>query len=186
MPQNEAIQASRQRMAKVQDDLRSEIATLRTGRASVAILDHVRVDYYGTPTPIKDMAKLSVSDPTTLLVQPWDVSVLPQIEKAIRGADLGLNPGNDGKVIRVPIPALTDERRKDLVRHLHKVLESHRTGVRNIRRDTNDALKKLLKDKTISEDEERRLLDEVQKATDESVAQIDEMGKNKEKEILTV
>src|SRR3989337_2435299 len=165
----EAIKEAKRRMEKVEEDLRAEVATLRTGRASVTLLDHVRVDYYGTPTPIKELAKLSVADPTTVLIQAWDVSVLPQVEKAIRSSDLGLNPANDGKVIRVPIPALTDERRKELVRHLHKVLEAHRTGIRNVRRDVNDSFKKMLKEKKISEDEEKRALEEVQKATDQAV-----------------
>jgi ribosome recycling factor len=180
-----AIKEARQRMEKVEADLRAELATVRTGRASVAILDHVRADYYGTPTPIKEMAKVSVADPTTLVVQPWDTSVLGAVEKAIRGADLGLNPMNDGKVLRVPIPVLTEERRKEMVKHLHKLVENHRTAARNIRRDANEAFKKLLKDKKIAEDAERRALDEVQKLTDQAIARLDEMSKNKEKEILT-
>jgi len=182
----EVIKDAKHRMEKVEADLRAELSTMRTGRASVTILDSVKVDYYGTPTAIREMAKLTVGDPTTLLIQAWDVSLLPQIEKAIRSSDLGLNPGNDGKVIRVPIPALTDERRKDMVKHLHKVLEGHRTAVRNIRRDVNESFKKLLKDKKMSEDEEKRGLDEVQKVTDQTIARLDEMGKNKEKEILSV
>ncbi len=182
----EAIKEAKQRMEKVEADLRAELATVRTGRASVAILDHVRADYYGTPTPIKEMAKVSVADPTTLVVQPWDPSVLPQVEKAIRSADLGLNPMSDGKLLRVPIPTLTEERRKEMVKHLHKIVEAHRTSARNIRRDTNEGFKKLLKDKKIAEDEEHRALDEVQKLTDQTIARLDEMSKNKEKEILTV
>ena len=182
----EAIKEARQRMEKVETDLQAELATVRTGRASVSILDHVRVDYYGTPTPIKELAKVAVSDPTTLVVQPWDPSVLAQVDKAIRSADLGLNPMSDGKVLRVPIPALTEERRKEMVKHLHKVVENHRTAARNIRRDANDAFKKLLKDKKIAEDAERRALDEVQKLTDQTIARLDEMSKNKEKKILTV
>ena len=182
----EVLKEARKRMEKVEADLRAELGTLRTGRASVTLLDHVKVDYYGTPTPIREVGKLSVGDPTTLLVQAWDVSLLPHIEKAIRSSDLGLNPANDGKVIRVPIPALTDERRKEMVKHLHKVLEDHRTAVRNIRRDVNDSFKKLLKDKKMSEDEERKGLAEAQKLTDQFIARIDEMGKNKEKEILAV
>jgi ribosome recycling factor len=173
-------------MEKVEADLRAELATVRTGRASVAILDHVRADYYGTPTLIREMAKVSVGDPTTLVVQPWDPSVLPQVEKAIQSADLGLNPMSDGKLLRVPIPVLTEERRKEMVKHLHKVVEAHRTAARNIRRDVNDTFKKLLKDKKIAEDEEKRSLDEVQKLTDQTIAHLDEMSKNKEKEILTV
>ena len=173
-------------MEKVEADLRAELATVRTGRASVAILDHVRADYYGTPTPIKEMAKVSVSDPTTLVVQPWDPSVLGEVEKAIRSADLGLNPMSDGKLLRVPIPALTEERRKDLVKHLHHIVEDHRVAVRNVRRDANEATKKLLKDKKISEDDQRRSQDEIQKLTDQTIAQIDEISRGKEKEILEI
>ena len=182
----ETIKEAKQRMEKVEADLRGELASVRTGRASVAILDHVRADYYGTPTLIKEMAKISVADPTTLVVQPWDPSVLGEVEKAIRGADLGLNPMSDGKLLRVPIPVLTEERRKEMVKHLHKIVEAHRTAARNIRRDANDAFKKLLKDKKIAEDAEKRALDEVQKLTDQTIANLDEMSKNKEKEILTV
>ena len=182
----EVLKEARKRMEKVEADLRAELGTLRTGRASVTLLDHVKVDYYGTPTPIREVGKLSVGDPTTLLVQAWDVSLLPHIEKAIRSSDLGLNPANDGKVIRVPIPALTDERRKEMVKHLHKVLEGHRTAVRNIRRDVVESFRKMLKDKKMSEDDERRGLDEAQKLTDQTIGRLDEMGKNKEKEILTV
>ncbi|MBI4465203.1 MAG: ribosome recycling factor [Acidobacteria bacterium] len=182
---HEAMKEAKRRMEKAAEDLRAELATLRTGRASISLLDHVKVDYYGTPTPVRQVATLTVADPTTLLVQAWDPTLLPQVEKAIRSADLGLNPANDGKVLRVPIPPLTEERRKEMVRHLHKLLEAHRTAVRNIRRDTNEAFKKLLKEKKISEDEERRALEEVQKLTDQSIAQLDELGKNKEKEILS-
>ena len=182
----EPIKEAKRKMEKVEGDLRAELATLRTGRASVSLLDHVRVDYYGTPTPIKELAKLAVADPTTLVVQAWDPSILPQIDKAIRSADLGLNPANDGKIVRVPIPPLTEERRKELVKHLHKVVEGHRTSARNIRRDANEVFKKLLKDKKIAEDEEHRALDEVQKLTDQTIAHLDEMSKNKEKEILAV
>jgi len=182
----EVAKDARKRMDKVEADLRAELATLRTGRATIGLLDHVRFDYYGSPTPLKEAAKLSVSDPTTLTVQPFDPSILGEIEKAIRSADLGLNPANDGKLIRVPIPALTDERRKEIVRHLHKVLEAHHISVRNIRRDINETLKKMLKDKKISEDDERRAMEEVQKVTDQVIARLDELGKNKEKEITTV
>ena len=182
----EILKEARRRMEKAESDLRSELGTLRTGRASITLLDHVKVDYYGTPTAIREVGKLSVADPTTLLVQAWDVSLLPAIEKAIRSSYLGLNPANDGKIIRVPIPALTDERRKEMVKHLHKVLEGHRTAVRNIRRDVNDGFKKLLKEKKMSEDEERKGLDEAQKLTDQFIARLDELGKNKEKEILAV
>ncbi|OFV97775.1 MAG: ribosome recycling factor [Acidobacteria bacterium RIFCSPLOWO2_12_FULL_54_10] len=183
---NTLIQEAKKKMEKVEHDLRNELAAIRTGRASLSILDHIRVDYFDTPTQLKELAKLSVSDPTTLMVAPWDPSVLPMIDKAIRGSDLGLNPANDGKVIRIPIPTLTEDRRKELVRHLHKVLEAHRTATRNLRRDCNEAFKKLLKDKKIAEDEERKALDEVQKVTDQAIAHLDEAGKNKEKEILSV
>ena len=182
---NEATKEAKRRMEKAAEDLRAELATLRTGRASVSLLDHIKVDYYGTPTPLRQVATLTVSDPTTLLVQSWDATLLPHIDKVIRSSDLGLNPVNDGKALRVPIPPLTEERRKEMVRHLHKILEAHRTAVRNIRRETNEAFKKLLKDKKISEDEERRALEEIQKLTDQSIAQLDELGKNKEKEILS-
>jgi ribosome recycling factor len=182
----EVIKEAKRRMEKVESDLRAELATLRTGRASASLLDHIKVDYYGTPTPIKETAKVSVADPTTLLIQAWDPGILPAIEKAIRVSDLGLNPANDGKVVRVPIPVLTDERRKELVKHLHKVLEGHRTAVRNIRRDINDSFKKMLKDKKMSEDDEKRGLEEAQKLTDQTIVRLDEMGKNKEKEILAV
>lgn len=183
---NPTVVEAKKRMEKVEADLRAELSTMRTGRASLTLLDHVRFDYYGTPTPLKEAAKLSITDPTTLSVQPFDPSIIAEIEKAIRAADLGLNPANDGKVIRVPIPPLSDERRREMVKHLHKVLEIHRTGVRNIRRDVNDTLKKALKEKTISEDDERRTMEEVQKTTDQAITRLDEMGKNKEKEITTV
>src|SRR3970040_1066184 len=152
----EVIKEAKKRMEKVESDLRVELATLRTGRASASLLDHIKVDYCGTPTPIKETAKVSVADPTTLLIQAWDPSILPAIDKAIRVSDLGLNPANDGKVIRVPIPVLTDERRKELVKHLHKVLEGHRTAVRKIRRDVVESFRKMLKDKKMSEDDARR------------------------------
>lgn len=180
----ETLAESNTRMGKALDDFRQELATLRTGRASVSLLDHIKVDYYGTPTPLNQVATLGVPEPSLLTVQPWDASLLGAIDKAILSSDLGLNPVNDGKILRVPIPALTEERRKDLVKHLHKVLENHRTAVRNIRRDANDGLKKLLKDKAISEDEERRALDDVQKLTDEYIEKLEAQGKSKEKEIL--
>ena len=182
----DAIKEAKRRMEKVGEDLRAELATLRTGRASIGLLDNVKVDYYGTPTPIKQLATLAVPDATTITVQAWDPAVLPAVEKAIRSSDLGLNPMNDGKLVRVPIPALTEERRKDMVKHMHKVLENHRTAVRNIRRETNETFKKQLKDKKISEDDEKKALDETQKLTDHWIAQVDDIGKNKEKEIMSV
>jgi len=150
----------------------------------VSLLDNIRVDYYGTPTPLNQVATLHVPEPAMITAQPWDSSVIGAIEKAIRSSDLGLNPANDGKLIRIPIPALTQERRKDLVKHLHGVAEEHRVSLRNIRRDANEALKKLMKDKAISEDDERRGLDEVQKMTDGFMKKVDELAKAKEKEIL--
>ena len=171
-------------MEKVLGDLQHAMAVIRTGRASVSLLDPVKVDYYGTPTPLNQVATLHVPEPSLITVQPWDVSQIGAIEKAIRSSDLGLNPSNDGKLIRVPIPALTDERRKELVKHLHGVAEDHRVSIRNIRRDANEALKKLLKDKLISEDDDRRAHDEVQKLTDACMQKLDQAAKAKEKEIL--
>lgn len=182
----EIIAGARKRMDKAVEDLRGELSSMRTGRASINLLDHVKVDYYGTPTPVNQLASLSVPEATLLQVQPWDVSQIGAIEKAIRASDLGLNPMNDGKLIRVPIPALTEERRKEMVKHLHHVVENHRVAVRNIRRDANDAVKKLLKDKKISEDEDRRALEEVQKMTDDFIKKLDEQGKTKENDILKV
>lgn len=175
---------ARARMDKVLSDLQQESAGIRTGRASVSIFDNIKVDYYGTPTPINQVANLHVPEATLITIQPWDVSQIGVIEKAIRGSDLGLNPANDGKLIRVPIPALTEERRKEMVKRLHHVVEEHRVAARNVRRDANEHLKKLLKDKLISEDEERRALDDVQKMTDGHITKIDAVSKAKETEIL--
>lgn len=180
----ETMADAKGRMTKATEDLRAELASVRTGRASTALLEHLKVEYYGTPTPLNQVATLGVPDPSMLTVQPWDPSLLTVIEKVIRSSDLGLNPVNDGKILKVPIPPLTEERRKELVKHVHKVLENHRTAVRNIRRDANDSLKGLLKEKKISEDDERRGLDEVQKLTDEFMGKIDAQGKSKEREIL--
>jgi len=174
------------RMDKVLTDFQHEMAGIRTGRASVAIFDNLKMDYYGTPTPINQLANLHVPEATLITIQPWDVSQIGAIEKAIRSSDLGLNPANDGKIIRVPIPALTEERRKEIVKRLHHVAEDHRVAARNIRRDANEHLKKLLKDKLISEDEERRALDDVQKMTDGHIQKLDQMSKVKEKEILDI
>jgi ribosome recycling factor len=180
----ETLAATRTRMVKAAEDLRVELATLRTGRASTGLLEHLKVEYYGTPTPLNQVATLGIPDPTLLTVQPWDPSLLPAIEKVIRSSGLGLNPVNDGKILKVPIPALTEERRKELVKHLHKVLENHRTAARNIRRDANEEVKGLLKEKKISEDEERRGLEEIQKLTDDTMERLETVGKAKEKEIL--
>jgi ribosome recycling factor len=174
------------RMDKAVEDFRKEMASVRTGRASVHMLDGVQVEYYGTMTPLNQMGNVSAPEPQMITVQPWDISQLGAIEKAIRSSDLGLNPMNDGKIIRVPVPALTEERRKEMVKHLHKVLEEHRTAIRNIRRDGNDGIKKQMKDKKITEDEERRALEELQKLTDDEIKKMEEMSKTKEKEVLSV
>jgi len=172
------------RMEKVLSGLQHEMAGIRTGRASVSLLDTVRVDYYGTVMPLNQVATLHVPEPAMITAQPFDSSQINAIEKAIRAADLGLNPSNDGKLIRVPIPALNEERRKELVKKLHHVAEEHRVALRNVRRDANESLKKLLKDKLISEDEERRALDDVQKMTDGHIQKLDQAAKAREKEIL--
>jgi len=172
------------RMEKVLSDLQHDMAAVRTGRASVSLLDSVRADYYGTPTPLNQLATLHVPEPSLITLQPWDVSQIGAIEKAIRAGDLGLNPSNDGKLIRVPIPPLTEERRKELAKKLHHIAEDHRVAMRNIRRDANDNVKKLLKDKTISEDDDRRAHDEIQKLTDGHIQKLDQAVKLKEKEVM--
>ena len=174
------------RMDKALSDLQHEMASIRTGRASVSILDQIRVDYYGTPTPLNQVANLHVPEPSLITIQPWDVSLIGAIEKSIRVSDLGLNPANDGKLIRLPIPPLTEERRKELVKKLHGTAEHHRVAVRNVRRDGNEAVKKLLKDKKITEDEDKRAHDEIQKLTDAYMAKVDQAAKTKEKEILEI
>jgi ribosome recycling factor len=174
------------RMDKAVSDLQHEMASIRTGRASLGILDHIRVDYYGTPTPLNQLANLHVPEPSQITIQPWDVSQIGPIEKAIRTSDLGLNPANDGKLIRLPIPPLTEERRKELVKKLHAAAEHHRVSVRNVRRDGNEAVKKLLKDKKITEDDDKRAHDEIQKLTDSYMQKIDQAAKTKEKEILEI
>ena len=173
------------RMDKAVEDFRREMASMRTGRASVHMLDSVSVDYYGSQMPLNQIAGVH-AEAQLLTVQPFDPSVLAAVEKAIRTADLGLNPMNDGKIVRVPVPPLTEERRKDLVKHLHKVLEDHRTAVRNIRRDGNDAIKKAMKDKKITEDDEKRALEEIQKLTDDEIKKMEEMAKAKEKEVMEI
>jgi ribosome recycling factor len=182
----DVIQKTKTRMDKVSEDLRRELAGVRSGRASLSLLDHIMVDYYGTPTPLNQVSTLSVPEATLITAQPWDASLVGAIEKAIRSSDLGLNPSNDGKVIRIPIPPLTEDRRKQLAKHVGKVLEDHRTALRNIRRDENELLKKMLKDKQVSEDDERKGLDEIQKLTDQYTTKLEELAKKKEEEILTV
>jgi ribosome recycling factor len=174
------------RMDKAVQDFQANLASTRTGRASVAMLDQVRVDYYGTPTPLSQVGQLTTPDANMIVIQPWDAGILSEIEKALRTSDLGFNPQNDGKIIRVPIPPMTEERRREVVKHLNKVLEEHKTAVRNIRRDGNDLIKKASKDKKISEDEEKRSLDEIQKLTDEEIKRMDEMARKKEAEVMQV
>ena len=182
----DALGQAKIRMEKAVEDFRKELAGVRTGRASVTLLDHIRVDYHGTPMPINQLGTLTVPDPTMIVVAPWDPSAVPLVDKAIRTSDLGLNPSSDGKVIRVPIPPLTEERRKELVKHLHKVLENHRTAVRNIRRDVKEAVEKLEKEKKISEDERKRTLDELEKVTHSETKKIEDLSVAKEKEILEI
>jgi ribosome recycling factor len=176
----------RGRMEKAVEDFRTELAGMRTGRANVHMLDSVHVDAYGSQMPLSQVATVHAAEAQLITVQPWDPSLLGAIEKSIRAADLGLNPMNDGKLIRVPVPALTEERRKEMVKHLHKVLEEHRTAIRNIRRDGVDVVKKATKDKKITEDQERNGMDSVQKLTDDEIKKMEEMAKAKEKEILQV
>lgn len=182
----DAMAQAKTRMEKAVDDFRKELAALRTGRANVALLDHIRVDYHGTPMPVNQLGALSVPEPTMIIISPWDPSAVSMIDKAIRTSDLGLNPATDGKIVRVPIPALTEERRKDLVKHLHKVLENHRTAVRNIRRDIKEAVEKLEKEKKISEDEKKRTLEELEKVTHQETKKIEDLSATKEKEIMEV
>ena len=174
------------RMDKAVEDFRKAMAATRTGRANVHMLDSVNVEYYGSQMPLNQIAQVHAPEAQLITVQPFDPSVLGVIEKAIRTADLGLNPMNDGKIIRIPVPPLTEERRKDIVKHLHKVLEEHRTAVRNIRRDGNDAIKKAMKDKKITEDDEKRAMEEIQKLTDDEIKKMEDMSKAKEKEVLEI
>lgn len=174
------------RMDKAVEDFRANLAAARTGRATVHMLDTVRVPAYGSEMPINQVATVHAPEPQMLTVQPYDPSIMGDIEKAIRSAGLGLNPQNDGKMIRIPVPPLTEERRREMVKHLNKILEDHRTAVRNVRRDGNDAIKKAMKDKKISEDEERRALEEIQKLTDDEIKKMEELCKAKEKELMKV
>ena len=174
------------RMEKALSDLQHAMSGIRTGRASLSLLDHIRVDYYGTPTPVNQLANLHVPEPSMITIQPWDVSQIGAIEKAIRISDLGLNPSNDGKLIRLPIPPLTEERRKELVKKLHAMAEDHRVAIRNVRRDGNEYIKKLEKDKKITEDDKRRAHDEIQKMTDSYMQKLDQAAKSKEKEVLEI
>jgi len=182
----EVKKATEQKMQKSIETLKTDLAKVRTGRAHVGILDHVMVDYYGTPTQISQVANLTLLDARTIGVQPWEKKMMAAIEKAIRESDLGLNPATVGEVIRVPTPALTEERRKEMVKLVRSEAEDAKIAIRNIRRDANESLKKLLKDKAISEDDERRTQDEVQKLTDKFVAEVDKLVVEKEKDVMTV
>ena len=176
----------KRRMDQAVAGFQSNLASTRTGRASAHMLDQIKVDYYGTLTPVTQMAQVSTPEAQTILIQPYDPSIVKEIEKAIQTSDLGFNPLSDGKLIRVPVPPMTEERRRDVVKHLNRVLEEHRTAIRNVRRDGNDALKKLAKDKKISEDEEKRAMEEVQKMTDEEIRRMEEMSQRKEAEVMQV
>jgi len=180
------INDARKRMDSAVEDSRKKLATVRTGRASVSLLDNVMVDYYGTDMPLNQVGTIHAPESTMLTVQPFDPTQLANIEKAIRASELGLNPSNDGKLIRVPIPPLTEDRRKQMVKVVHEMAEEHRTAVRNVRRDANDHLKRMLKDKTISEDAEKDALEQVQKLTDQHITKINEVAEHKEKEVMTV
>jgi ribosome recycling factor len=186
MPINQMLEDTNHRMDASVDAVRRELATMRTGRASLAVLDGIRVDYYGTPTPLNQVGGLATPDPTLITIQPWDPNTLTLIEKAIRSSDLDLNPQNDGKIIRIPIPPLTEERRKALVKHAHRHAEDGKVAIRNIRRDVNEHLKKLLKEHELGEDDEKHALAEVQKLTDTHVEAISSLLKSKEEEILEV
>jgi ribosome recycling factor len=182
----DAMAQAKTRMEKAVEDFRRDLAGVRTGRANVALLDSIRVDYHGTPMPINQLGTMNVPDPQMIVISPWDPGAVALIDKAIRTSDLGLNPTNDGKVVRVPIPSLTEERRKELVKHVHKVLEEHRTAVRNIRRDIKEAVEKLEKEKKISEDEKKRSLEELEKLTHSETKKIEDLSAAKEKEVLEI
>jgi ribosome recycling factor len=182
----DAAASAKIRMEKAVDDFRKELATLRTGRANATILDSVRVEYHGTPMPVNQLGTVTTPDATMIVISPWDPSVVPLIDKAIRTTDLGLNPTNDGKVVRVPIPALTEDRRKDIVKQLHKILENHRTAVRNVRRDLKEAIEKLEKEKKISEDEKKRALDDLEKLSQAETKKIEDLSAVKEREIMSI
>ncbi len=182
----DAMAQARARMEKAVEDFRKELSAVRTGRANVTLLDHIRVDYHGTPMPVNQLGSVSVPEPTMIVIAPWDPGAVPLIDKAVRTSELGLNPTNDGKVVRIPIPPLTEERRKDIVKHMHKILENHRTAVRNIRRDIKEALEKLEKEKKISQDDLKRSTEELDKLTHSETKKIEDLCAAKEKDILEV
>ena len=178
--------AAEQRMARSIETLKADLAKVRTGRAHTGLLDHIHVDYYGSQVPLSQVANVTLADPRTIGVQPWEKKMIPVIEKAIRDSDLGLNPATSGDLIRVPMPALTEERRRDLIKVVHKEAEAAKVAVRNIRRDANEHLKKLLKDKECSEDDERRAHDELQKLTDRFIADADRLLQQKESDLMAI
>lgn len=186
MSAQDVIKETKPKMELVIEDFKRKLTNIRTGRATAGLLDAVSVDYYGVPTPLSQMASVAVPEPQMLTVQPWDATQMAAIEKAIIAANLGLNPSNDGKIIRLSVPALNEERRRQFAKQAHEIAEEHRVAIRNIRHHSNDALKKQLKDKAISEDEERGGLEDVQKLTNTFIAKIDELSKNKEHEIMSV
>ncbi len=182
----EAQAAAKTRMEKAVEDFRKELASVRTGRANAAILDQVRVDYHGTPMPVNQLGSVTVPDASMLVISPWDPSVVALIDKAIRSSDLGLNPTNDGKVVRIPIPSPTEERRRELVKHIHKALENHRTAIRNIRRDLKEAIDKLEKEKKISQDEQKRALEDLDKLSQAETKKVEELCATKEREVMEI
>jgi ribosome recycling factor len=186
MPLDTILNQAQKKMHDTVEHTRRELATIRTGRASLAILEGVSVEYYGTPTPLQQVCSLTIPEPTLIVAQPWDISLIGKIEKAILSSNLGLNPSNDGKVVRIPIPALTEERRKQMAKRVHEIAEQGRTAIRLERRDANEACKKLLKDKAISEDDEKRGIEQIQKTTDQHIKLADDMAKHKEDELLKI
>jgi ribosome recycling factor len=186
MSVEEVVKETKPKMDKVVEDFMRKLSNVRTGRANIGLLDSVVVDYYGTPTPLTQMASIAVPEAQMLTVTPWDVSAVGSIEKAIMNANLGLNPSSDGKMIRIPVPALNEERRKQLAKQVHEIAEEHRIAVRNVRHTGNDSLKKLAKDKAISEDQERDGLDQIQKMTNTTITKVDELMKHKEQEVMSV
>ena len=186
MSVDQVLNETRPKMDAVVEDFKRKLSNVRTGRATVGLLDPVHVDYYGVSTPLTQMASVAVPEPQLITVQPWDISQLGAVEKAIIAANLGLNPSNDGKLIRLPVPPLNEERRKQLAKQIHEFAEDHRIAVRNVRHASNDNLKKMLKDKAISEDDERGGLEKIQKLTNDFIAKIDELSKHKEQDIMSV
>jgi ribosome recycling factor len=186
MPTQDVMKDVAHRMDSSIQSLNAHFKTLRTGRANAAMLDSIHIDYYGTPTPLAQAASIKVPEPALIVVEPWDKSMVSTIEKAIRTSDLGFNPASDGKVIRVPIPMLTEDRRKELVKKAHQMAEEARTAIRQVRRDGNDRLKKMLKNHEISEDDEKRALDEIQKLTDKHIDEVASVLKHKEQDIMAV